>query len=472
MRRIGSLLCVLVAFWGRRAYGQAQNTPEAQKIPVPTITAGFDISHALLDWQRGSLLRGCEESFVRSLKLQIGRSQVEAYATSNGWSDSVPSMPIPTATIAVGQQCLQRIGGLETLQPIELPVLLRLAIGINDDSLVRRVVARQLTIAGNTVRQRGLVLESAIHALLSNRWGKSPWGDVDHRSPAHDTLARSYAMQIDTMQPVAQVAATRMRVTRDLERVTPGWNIDTVVARAERTLRFVQSIPLQSIPPEDREEFEDAGNPEMFSLAQAMYLKAPTHANFLTMLARRDSALHNYSRAKSLLGHPAGRIDGYWFDVPTGTPHPVVPEPGKVTLVVFIDALQGLADRDDAKPVFTRLRQLHARYPGLQMVFVSITRGVFQGEVLRDQPEKEAERIHEYFRSTLQLPSELCVLRMEFHADSSVATVPVASPVLDRYHLDPRHIDSRFFLVDSQGWIVHDNGSVLDGHLIQSLLTR
>jgi hypothetical protein len=174
-----------------------------------------------------------------------------------------------------------------------------------------------------------------------------------------------------------------------------------------------------------------------------------------------------------LLGHPAGRLDGYWFNVPSGTPSPVIPAPGVVTLIEFIDVGDGMTPEDaNARVWMARLRQVHAQYPQLQIVLVSMTQGQFQGKDLWTDPAREAELIHQYLTNQLQLPGMVCVIPMRFHTEPGLTTVPIASPVLDQYRIDPRRIQGREFLVDAGGWIVLDNRTAFDGRYIQRLLAK
>jgi hypothetical protein len=165
-----------------------------------------------------------------------------------------------------------------------------------------------------------------------------------------------------------------------------------------------------------------------------------------------------------LLNHPAPHLTAdYWFNLPARTTTPVVPAPGVVSLILFGNDLESTRT--------AQLRTLHATYPALQIVLVAMTRGKFNGQSLSDQPAREAELIHHHLTDELQLPGIVCVLRTHYHTEPNLKRIPVASPVLDRFHLDPRAYAGHIFLVDAEGVLVSDRfGSILDGRLIQRLL--
>jgi hypothetical protein len=102
-----------------------------------------------------------------------------------------------------------------------------------------------------------------------------------------------------------------------------------------------------------------------------------------------------------------------------------------------------------------------------------MTHASFEKEGMLDDPAQDAERIYHHLTDDLYLPGIVCVLRTRYHTEPNARYIPIASPVLDRYHLDPREYARHAFLVDATGWLVEDRvGIVLDGRLIQRLFAH
>lgn len=430
---------------------------------APRMTAAFSIPHALVDLQSIHLLRACQSTFERSIRLA---SAASPNADNDRHSADSVSTPVPPAAVTAGRACLQRLGDTRAIVPFDLPLLLRLAVGVGDDTLVQQVIAHQLELAGTVVRDRGRVLEAAIDVLLHNSWNNEDRHVLTHRTAAHDALAERYAAILDTMRPAGQVLASRLRVISQLaSAMAPAsWNVDDDLARAREHLRVAMSVPLSAVPAEDTSEVRSSRTPAV--VAWLTYLKTPVHANLARWIAVRDSVLHfpPGQTMDSLLNHSAPRLEGdYWFNLPSGTTAPVVPAPGVVSLLVF---------GSDVTPARAeQLRQLHGRYPALQIVFVSMTPVRRSTDSLRAQPAHDAARIRQRLNEDLRIPGLVCVLEMRYHTDSAATEIPIASPVLDRFHLDPRAYAGHMFLVNAEGVLVNDRpGSILDGKLIQRLL--
>lgn len=460
--------------------------------PTPLVTTGFAIPAGQLDFASASLFHACESVFLR----EFGRSGTDtatAAATALYPLDSARLVPLPERAVTAARTCLRRIeqhgdtthvgaaGGaqhtpgaistpLNGVPPVEWPFVLRLAVAANDDSLVQAIVTRQLAAAGTPSGMRAQVLEQIVLLLLRNHWNE---GTLDHRTPSHDALARAYAAQLDTLAPAGPVLATRLRVETELYERAPIWDVDAELAHLRARHHLAQSIPLEEIPASDRATIAALRTGPDVDLARALYLKTPTRANFLKFLAVRDSSAHlppGYSVDSTILGQPAGLIDGYWFNTPPGIDHPVVPAPGTVTLLVFVDLAEGRTLGPDMRAMADQLRRIHARYPALQVVTVSEIRGRFQGKEFQDRPQEEAARMADFVAHELRIPGMFCVLPLQYHSEPGLSAVPLPSPVLDHYRLDPRNINGFFFFVDREGWIVQTNEDVLNGHFIQRLL--
>lgn len=377
--------------------------------------------------------------------------------------------PIPDAAVAVGRQCLQRVGDVSRLPAYDWPFLLRLAVGVNDDTLVSRLVrwqlAKALATPGTTVRDRAGILDSAIIRLLRNQW-------IDtgvHRTPAHDTLAREFAAWLDTLHPAGPVLTTRLHIYNQFnDRPEFGNSADVGVLKAEREfalgeLQLVQSVPLSEVPTEDQGAVQSTLVGAHYWLARLAYLLTPTHENLTKLVAARDAGLHlKPGTFFSLIGHSMPRLDGdYWFNLPSkGTS--TIPAPGMISLVAFIDLQEGKTLAEDRIwDEAAKLRHIHTRFPKLQIVIVTMTRGHFLDKDYRQNVAQEAEQMNRYITEQLRIPAIICVMQTKYHTDPGGTAVPLASPALDRFHLDPRFYNGRELLIDAEGWVVQD-ATVLD----------
>lgn len=448
MKRIGggfALWCCILGM-SSKGHSQAQqpSTPSVASA-TPLITADFTESKTSFDQRLSPGLRFCQGVFQDSLLNHLHEMDHQF---------------APVAIVA-GRECLRQIGGGDQLPASDWSFLLRFAIALNDDALVQRVVARQLS-AGVNVRDRVAVLEHVITVLIHNRWLDIYGDSLAHVTPAHTALARQYATQLDTMQPAGQVVAARLRVFRALNALdTAAWNVDTELARARRFQQIATSVPRDVIPPDDTAFVL----PTPLEISRLIYLKTPTHANLASWIATRDSLLDvpKGQTIDSLLNHPSGRLDcDYWFGPPTGQTGIGVPAHGAVSLILFGESFQ--------EEMVTQVQHLHEQYPKLQIIVVTMIRGTSQDRYERDQLAEEVKRIDDRFKNDLHLPGSVCVLQTKYHTEPGMTAIPFASPVLDRFHLDPRRYAHHAFLVDADGWIVEDRWSfVLDGKLIQRL---
>lgn len=477
---------------------QSSNVPagvptDSLRVPLPLVGADFTEPRTPVDWQSAHFLHACRalfEQLVRTNTALVPNASLFAHRKDSSvvpsTTPSSPWLPLPDTAIRAGRDCLRRIGDGHELASLAWPVLLRLAVGVNADSVVQTVVARQLGAADTSARSRAQVLANTITRLLHNQWDEGQGVLLDdtrtHRSAVHDALARAYAAQLDTLQPAAQVVVTRLRVNDELGVLDPssdssstGWDVDRVVAQTRRRLRIAQSVPLSALSAEDRAIVQGAMTSATYTLAEATYFRTPTHANLIKFLATRDSlaGMPQGQTIDSVLARPAGRLDGdYWFNVPAGAPPPVIPAPGAVSLLMFIDAQEGrLSALGSTQEDFAKLQRLHAKYPALQIVLVALTHGQFLDENLRTNPAEEAARIHHLLTDVIKLPGVLCVIETKYHTEEGATSVPLSSPILDRYQLDPLSYDNHQFLIDAEGWVVQDQ-FVLDGHLIPRLLGK
>lgn len=436
------------------------------------MAAVFSIPNASVSPYLPSRLRACQSAFERAIHVATAAMPAQSVTDTMGTPRSADSVfdPVPAAAVKIGRQCLSRLGtdpfgdgrsGADSaLAPYDLAFLFRLAVGVNDDALVRKVVNRQLALANIDTRDRGHILEAAITLLLQNQWPGPAKTLIPHRTAAHDALAKQYAAVLDTMRPAGQVVLSRLHVMQKLgAAMAPAqWDVNDELARARAQFAVATSVPLSAVPEEDRAEVQGLGAP--IAVAWLAYLQTPSHANLARWVAARDSMLHvpAGTTIDSLIDRPAPRLSGdYWFNVPSGSTSPLVPAPGRVTLLRFGD------DLDSAQAA--KLRQLSVTYPSLQIVLVAMTHG-------RTDTAEEARRISRRLTDALQRSALVCVLQTRYHADSLATQIPLASPVLDRFHLDPRDYDNISFLIDAEGWLISDAMNGWDERLVQRLVAH
>jgi hypothetical protein len=345
------------------------------------------------------------------------------------------------------------------------------------------------------------VVVNAINLLLHNRWGEID--TVDHPTTNHTALARRYAAQLDTMQPAGEVLTARYKIFLTLDRLSrSAWSADTALACARALLQLVQSVPLAHVPEADRPLIRSAIAGNIYGVALITYFKTPTHDNLVKFIAVRDSVLGEKQRGivqttDSLLAQPAPRVTGdFWFPSHGGNP-PVIPVPGMVSLVVFIDPVGVMTDQSNTRgraefsTLANKLSALQGTYPKLQIVLVAMTQDVTtrlgqpseadpdhddEFNVTRPagrpgNPNDDANAIAEFVRQ-LGFPGTLCVLRTAYHTEAGMTAIPLASPVLDSYHLDPRSYGNHMFLIDTHGEIIWTSNDVLDGHLLQGVFPK
>jgi hypothetical protein len=213
--------------------------------------------------------------------------------------DAVPAVmprdgrPFPESVVAAGRQCLRKVH-LANLSPYDWPLALRLAIGTNEDTLVRAIVARQLALAskdtGQTVRTRAEVLDTAVRMLWTNAWNND---ETSHRTPAHDTLAQVFAAQLDTMTPGGPVLTTRLRLfdlfnaNRMFSEDDTAGDIDAERAVYLQRIRIAKSVPLNTVSADELWKVQPFLEGEPAMLAKLAYYQKPTHDNFMAYLAAR-----------------------------------------------------------------------------------------------------------------------------------------------------------------------------------------
>lgn len=453
---------------GHAVAGQA---PKADTMPV--VTAGFLETNHSLDWNL--IYHGpevCVSRFERVLQ-KVGFDSIKQQTKEQreiraNFDD--PWRLLPLIAVKTGWDCQSEKPFNETQQPdFELGTLLQLAIAINNDSLVEAVVDRQMELAGSAMRARAQVLERAIDGLMSNAWDEGEF-DTDHLTQVHVQLAHSYAAQLDSCGPAALLY--RLRAAQSLAK---GMKIEDgtdsrAFAELEQRLRTAQQ-EVSAAPAEDRHAIDVLINGINVKLTEMTYRRSLTHEDLIQSLeARRQGAgLIGWQSIDSLVGKLAPPIRGdYWFPTPDGP----MPIPGDVSLIVFDDPQDinpsfRLSERD-----YAELRRLHSLFPALQIVLVGMTRGVFQGHFLWQDPAEEARMVKQLLIDSLRVPGILCIIKGEYHTVEDGRVLPLVPPQLKPWKLDPRLYGRHVFLVDKRGWIVKAGmpSSPDDEELIRHLL--
>ena len=316
-------------------------------------------------------------------------------------------------------------------------------------------------------------MDTAIRRLWRNSWNNDT---TSHRTPAHDSLARELATYLDTMRPAKLVLDTRLHVFDLLNEANTFHDNDSVgdiTAERAVTQRRVQlqlSVTVDSDPQQEQARRNSILRGEQNMMAWFSYLEHPTHERLMAYLTARGPV--GQWPLDSLTGSQAPPLRGdYWFN--TASSAPGIPQKGVVSLIVFLDTWEGRIPTFDEAPwkTFAKLRSLHAQYPKLQIVLVTLTQGKFRDQDYRAHPEQEAERLHTYLTDELKVPGIVCVIRTAYHTEAGGTAIPLGSPAFDAYHLDPRDVfvsDPSAIIVDADGWIVQTRRT-LTGRLIQRM---
>jgi hypothetical protein len=384
--------------------------------------------------------------------------------------------PLPQSAIELGRDCLRRVRIAE-VSPAQWPLVLRLAVGVNDDTLVRALVRRQLAWVerqgmspANRVLVRAEVVDSAIHRLWHNAWNNDT---TSHRTPAHDSLSREFAAQLDTMQPARALLPMRLELfdlfneANTFDDADSAGDIAAERAVFQRRVQLQLSVTVESDSQKEQERRTGLLHGERNMMAWFSYLEQPTHERLMTYLNTRGPV--GQSQFEGLVGSRAPLLRGdYWFN--TSSPTPSIPQRGVVSLLVFLDTWEGRIPKQQETiwATFEKLRSLHARYPELQIVLVTQTQGKFRDQDYRAHPEQEAALLHTYLTDELKVPGVVCIIRTAYHTEAGGTAVPLASSALDAYHLDPRDVfmaDPLGLVVDREGWVAETNNA-LTGRLI------
>ena len=434
----GVLACIILLFaGGPRLYAQGTAgtpLPTSQATAPRIVGADFILPMRAIDWAsyRPEACLAAVDRTIDSLGFDVIQDTVHVNLFRS----------VPPVAIAAGHACLQRIDA--TAAPgVVLPTLLQLGALIDDTTIVRTVVQRQLALLpGESVHARAAVLETAIRTLQEV-----------HRTPAKTALARTLLQAADALG--GEVAVERLAMYAAVE--APYGTFDPA-----KSLNYLQHrvAIVQQAPPDIQQQFtERRGELEgdRFGIVQDTWLATGREADFQRYLAAYRSFV---VLPTPLMGHSAPAVTGaFWFNTDGTTPS--VPVPGKINLVAFID--QGEIGELAQSQLRQRLRDLHHDFPDVQITLVAKTTGAFQGRLLVDHPDRESALIHAFVTDSLHLPGWLCIDSGSYHQLPTGAIVQLPTATMTRYDGGPDNAAmGQQFLIDQQGRVVQIGLEELD----------
>lgn len=293
-----------------------------------------------------------------------------------------PGEPLPPAAVTTARQCLAQFT-VAKVDTISLRPLRDLAIAANEDSVAAAAVAREY--ANNRTRSpevRGQVLVDAVRANIDAH-------------PARLEAAEKLIKQIDALGLQASLAQLQAHgaMVSYLQREPD--DIARIMAEA-KAYQYV----VEHVPPEIR-----AADPAMWASGEQFIRFAQ-----VAMTELRDGPAAGLAEMQSrgwtagtVLGQRAPVISGsYWFNRADSTqPRP---RPGRVSIVVFVDALCG----ERCMPYQATMRRLARAHPEVEFTLVAQTRGYYRG-VLTTRAADEADLNHKYLSELRQLPGALAI---------------------------------------------------------------
>jgi hypothetical protein len=466
-RRLIMVLVAGVAVCGlnRQAAGQTPTTSTHS-----LVVAGYANAVRPTDWSMYQTPAACTALFQRTMQTmtydRLIDKKVEHVAGSDFDNDWIA---LPDSAIQVARTCIQHLpDGVEQIPAYTLPTFLTLAIGVNDDSLVKRIVVRQLRLASASAHDTAAVLDSVVSQLMDNHWNITDHNSL-HLTQAHVQLAKQYAAQINSRDP--SVLSYRLHTLIELDK---GWqgdgtDVDAQLTHVQAELQRTNQLSVENVPQNVRQAVQLRQLSLKSQIAWLTYLKTLSLTDLNKWMQQRKPYV--VTAADTLVGTRAGTIRGdYWFNIPDPDHPPIIPTPGKVSLIEFFAS--DLRGGDASK--LEELRRLHEKFPTLQIVLVTLTNGVFHQKNVIEHPETEADFIRQYFTDSLKIPGIVCVVKGTYRTVVGGHILPLANSVFNNYDLDPRAslYDGREFLVNADGRIVSTLGirSLQDEELIRRLI--
>lgn len=384
----------------------------------------------------------------------------------------------PPEAIEVARRCYHAVyPTAEAVPDADVPTLWPLAVAMNEDSLAQVLVTRWLGIVGPDTGARAQLLEDVVRKLVLNGGPNGSYGT--HLTNAHVAQARQYIATLRAMG--SSQVLTWLRARDDFQNAG-GWrldsdaNIQSALDDAQQALAAMRAVPPSVLSAADRSRLrENMSTTAIYGIQRLTYLKSLGRGDLRRFVRSVDSTYPGGKRPW-LVGAEAPPLTAdYWFGTPTKTPTttpssaapPTMPVPNAVSLIVFLDPVSGRpATGKDAV-----LRRLHAKYPALQIILMTVTTGVWANQSLLGHPEREAQLMYSYVHDSLQVPGIMGVLRGQQRAVTSDGKMfPVQLPLLDRYLVDVGSLNGQVFLVDRDGLVVDQGMSLVP--LVPRLLAK
>lgn len=372
-------------------------------------------------------------------------------------------IPYPSAAIAAGRSCYREVYHAPSeVADADVPSLWPFVLAVNEDAFARDVMTRWLDRVGSDSVARAALLAKAVHQLLLN--SELSGGGV-HLTDAHVAMAREYLTALRTMGPSHVLAWLNGRA--DFEDAG-GWrldndaNIQAAIDDDKQALTIMDAVAPSALSVADfRTLQERVAVTRTYGVQRLIYLKTLDHADLKRFAQLVDSTWPGGKRPW-LVGTPAPPLAAdYWFGTSSNVAPAAVPASNAVSLIAFIGPRPGEpAMRNPDKDAL--LRQLHAKYPALQIILMTATTGVWANESLLDHPEREAQLMYHYVHDSLHVPGIMGVVAGKQQAVTPDGQMfPVQLPLFDRYIVDVSHLSGHMFLVDRDGTVV-DEGMSLD----------
>lgn len=293
-----------------------------------------------------------------------------------------PGEPLPPAAVTTARQCLAQFT-VTKVDTVSLRPLRDVAIAANEDSVAAAAVAREY--ANNRTLSpevRGQVLVDAVRANLDAH-------------PARLDAAGKLIKRIDALGPQASVAQLQAHGAMISYLQREPEQIDRIMAETKAYQYVVEHVPPE-IRAADTATWTNAEQFMKYAQVAMTELRDGPAAGLAEMKARGWIA-------GTVLGQRAPAISGaYWFNRADSTQS--LPRPGKVSIVVFVDALCG----ERCMPYQATMRRLARAHPEVEFTLVAQTRGYYRG-ILTTRAADEAELNHRYLSELRQLPGALAV---------------------------------------------------------------
>ena len=370
---------------------------------------------------------------VEECQAIVRRSRYSAESRSDlvtaVWTDTIPfdlrerRAPQPASVTETARHCMARFAEVDSVPLSHFSALLPLYLHAEWDDKARALVARRIAAVTLDAGQRkdgtkaGAELAAVIDTVVDVALGRGAGQGVQ---PHRGGLA--YEVVMAHLPKVAD-RLTRLRIYQKVAVVSSDGELKDL-ERLEGTMARMAAIH-DSLTRREREKLEeeygifaDGGNlPERYAAALRMSLGKEA---FLDSLRRSTAAYvsvkhDNWVRATGLrpetygLGNPLGEhappIEG---DIWLGRENESGPRPtpGRVSLVVFLDAGECVGVVESAAAMdggcagsLTTLRRLMERFPALEVTMVAETQGYFM--YLKDSitPAREAELTKQWLES-------------------------------------------------------------------------